>query len=92
MEDGLMPHGLLRSRLHPCTKCLACEAAMPIVQVTADASLAHALQVHPLVLTVYKQGSIVNSRSSGKTAVTTAAAAVPIGSAEVDLSPLLATR
>ncbi len=65
---------------------------MPVVQVTADASLDHALQVHPLVLTVYKQGSVVNSRSSGKTAVTTAAAAVPIGSAEVDLSPLLATR
>ncbi|KAL0042381.1 hypothetical protein WJX77_010775 [Trebouxia sp. C0004] len=60
--------------------------------VTADASLAHALQVHPLVLTVYKQGSIVNSCSSGRTAVTTAAAPVPIGSAEVDLSPLLATR
>ena len=87
-----MPHGLLRSRLHLSAKCLACEAAMPVVQVTADASLAHALQVHPLVLTVYKQGGIVNSRSSGKSAVTTPAAAVPIGSAEVDISPLLTTR
>ena len=87
-----MPHGLLQPRPHPSALCLDCEGAMLFVQVTADASLAHALQAHPLVLTVYKQGSIVNSRSSGKTAVTTAAAAVPIGSAEVDLSPLLATR
>ena len=62
------------------------------MQVAADESLAHALQVHPLQLTLYKQGTITNSRGIGKTSVTTVAAAVPIGSADVDLSPLLVTR
>ena len=62
------------------------------MQVTADESLIHALQVHPMQLTVYKQGGVTSSRSSGKTLVTTVAAAVPVGSAEVDLSPLLVTR
>lgn len=62
------------------------------MQVTADESLTHALQVHPMQLTVYKQGGVTSRRSSGKTLVTTVAAAVPLGSAEVDLSPLLVTR
>lgn len=66
-----------------------CRAA---VQVTADESLAHALQVYPLQLTVYKQASMSSSRKTGKATLTTVAAAVPVGSAEVDLSPLLVAR
>ena len=63
------------------------------MQVTADESLAHALQVHPLQLTVHKQGSInTSARATAKAAVTAVDAAVPVGSAEVDLSALLVTR
>ena len=62
------------------------------MQVAADDSLAHALQTHPLQLTVHKQGSISSSRSGIKTSAAAAEAAVPVGSAEVDLSPLLLSR
>ena len=61
-----------------------------LVQVAADESLAHALQVHPLQLTVHKQGSS-NGRPA-KGAAAAAAVAVQLGSAEVDLSPLLIPR
>ena len=61
------------------------------MQVAADASLAHALQVHPLQLTVHKQGSSsVPARPAAKAAA--ADVAVPVGSAEVDLAPLLVPR
>ena len=65
------------------------------MQVAADESLAHALQVHPLQLTVHKQGSsdaTARVTATAKTAATAVDAAVPVGSAEVDLSPLLVPR
>lgn len=60
--------------------------------MAADEALAHALQVHPLQLTVHKQGSSSHARSTDKGSAATANAAVPIGSAEVDLTPLLVSR
>lgn len=61
------------------------------VQVAADESLAHALQVHPLQLTVHKQGSS-NTGCTAKGPAAAAAVAVQIGSADMDLSPLLIPR
>ena len=62
------------------------------LQVKADELLAHALQLHPLLLTVYKQGGATAGRNNGRGIVTAIAAAVPVGSAEIDLSPLLFPR
>ena len=64
------------------------------MQVAADESLAHALQVHPLQLTLHKQGSsdTTTRAATANAAATAVDAAVPVGSAEVDLSPLLVAR
>lgn len=63
--------------------------------MTANDSLAHALLLHPLQVTLYKQGVPASSRRhpnkralTGQTAVTTEL----VGSADVDLSPLLSGR
>ena len=64
-----------------------------LIQVIADESLAHALQVHPLQLTVHKQSSSsTTARASTTAAVAAVDTAVPVGSTEVDLSALLVTR